>query len=216
MENYIQSSKAIENILNVDSINWILVNDGSTRKITIKEVNKIFSGVSNFQYFNLETNRGKGFATRFGAKQSHSEYIIYTDIDFPYIDENLVSVVASLRSGSDLVIATRNQKYYEQISSTRAWISKKFRSVVKIMFNIPTTDTQAGLKGLSPKGKEALLDTTIDRYLFDLELVKLCAKRKLKITEIEATLKHDIDLPGVSVNVLGREIVNLVRLLVRR
>ena len=72
------------------------------------------------------------------------------------------------------------------------------------------------MKGLSQKGKEALLSTTIDRYLFDLELVKICAKRKLKITEIEATLKHDIKLPGVSLKLLSREVVNLVRILVGR
>ena len=81
-----------------------------------------------------------------------------------------------------------------------------------MLFNIPTTDTQAGLKGLSLLGKIALLDTKIDRYLFDLELVKICAKRRLNITEVEATLKHDIDLPGVSLKILSKEVVNLVRI----
>lgn len=192
-----------------------MVNDGSTRKITIKEVNQIFTSVPNFRYYSLETNRGKGFATRYGVEKSQADHVIYTDIDFPYIDENITSVVEALKNGSDLVIATRNNQYYEQISNTRAWISKKFRSLVKTLFNIPTTDTQAGLKGLSAQGKEALLDTTIDRYLFDLELVKLCAKRKLKITEIQATLKQDIELTGVSFKILAREMINLTKLLFR-
>ncbi|MBP7541798.1 MAG: hypothetical protein KA802_17895, partial [Saprospiraceae bacterium] len=127
-------------------------------------------------------------------------------------DENVLSVYQALLNGSDLVLATRNQNYYKQISSKRAWISRNFRSAVKMLFNIPTTDTQAGLKGLSLLGKKALLDTKIDRYLFDLELVKICAKRKLNITEVEATLKHDIDLPGVSLKILSKEVVNLVRI----
>ncbi|MFZ1583894.1 MAG: glycosyltransferase [Saprospiraceae bacterium] len=206
------SCKSIEKILNVDSISWILVNDGSTKLISSFDIDRISSEVDNFQYFNLEKNRGKGFATRHGVDHSNADYTIYTDVDFPYLDENVLSVYQALLNGSDLVLATRNQNYYKQISSKRAWISRNFRSAVKMLFNIPTTDTQAGLKGLSSMGKKALLDTKIDRYLFDLELVKICAKRKLNITEVEATLKHDIDLPGVSLKILSKEVVNLVRI----
>src|SRR5690606_16380904 len=130
---------SIERILQSDSINWIMVNDGSTTAIDQDDISRIYNEVENFTYFNLPKNLGKGFATRYGVSQSKSKYVIYTDIDFPYLDENVATVAESLRNGSDLVIATRDQNYYHQISGKRAWISKNFRSLVKFLFRIPTT-----------------------------------------------------------------------------
>ncbi|MBK8841848.1 MAG: hypothetical protein IPO33_02900 [Saprospiraceae bacterium] len=94
----------------------------------------------------------QGFATRHGVDHSSADYTIYTDVDFPYLDENVLSVYTALLSGSDLVLATRNQIITNRFHRS-AWISRNFRSAVKMLFNIPTTDTQAGLKGLSLLGK---------------------------------------------------------------
>ena len=213
VENYISSCKSIENLLNDEEIVWILVNDGSIPSIELKLIEKIKSSLKHFKYFSLDQNKGKGFATRYGAQQIEAAAYMYTDIDFPYQNEDFVAVYNSVKAGNDLVIAKRSEQYYQQISKSRTWISQRFKSIVKILFKIPTTDTQAGLKGLSMAGREVLLQTKVNRYLFDLELVKLAAKKRLKISEVAVNLKEGITLTDVSYKILFAELLNLFKIL---
>ena len=87
--------------------------------------------------------------------------------------------------------------------------------MIRILFNIPTTDTQAGLKGLSLKGRDLLLQTKINRYLFDLELVKSCSKHHLKIIELPVSLKEGVVLSAISYRVLFTELLNLFRIFIQ-
>ena len=179
------------------------------------KIEEIKNALSNFSYLSYSKNRGKGFATRVGVKSSKAAFTIYTDIDFPYRNEDLAKVYHSLLAGNDLVLAKRGQQYYQHISKRRTWISQQFKSLVKVLFRIPTTDTQAGLKGLSSNGRSILLQTTVDRYLFDLELVKLSAKEGLKIVEVPVELKEGVELSDVSYRILFTELLNLIKILFR-
>lgn len=160
----------------------------------------------------MEKNRGKGFATRHGVDHSNADYTIYTDVDFPYLDENVLSVYQALLNGSRSCPCNQESELLQTDFIEARMDLRNFRSAVKMLFNIPTTDTQAGLKGLSLLGKRPCWIQRLAVTYFDLELVKICAKRKLNITEVEATLKHNIDLPGVSLKILSKEVVNLVRI----
>jgi len=213
VENYIHSCKSIENLLNKVDITWILVNDGSLQGMDHDSIAKIEQSLNNFSYFTLEKNQGKGFATRYGVQQVEAQSYIYTDIDFPYKNEDFVAVYHAVSVGNDLVIAKRSEQYYKQISKSRTWISQRFKTIVKLLIKIPTTDTQAGLKGLSPKGKTILLQTKVNRYLFDLELVKLSVKENLKISEVSVHLKENIALSEVSYKILLTEFINLLKIL---
>jgi glycosyltransferase involved in cell wall biosynthesis len=201
--------------LNKVSIKWILVNDGSTQNMSNDFIDRISKDLSHFQYINLLSNKGKGYATRKGMQQVDADGYIYTDIDFPYQNDDIVRMLKALQDGADLVIAKRSEQYYSKVSASRTWISKRFKGLIRLLFNIPTTDTQAGLKGLSPKAKNLLLQTKVDRYLFDLELVKLCAKKNLKIVELQVQLKEGVVLSKVSYKVLFTEFFNLLRIFFR-
>lgn len=213
MEGYIHACKSIEKLLNNVEIVWILVNDGSSQKFEEEAIQLIDKSIGHFQFISLAKNKGKGFATRYGAQQLEALSYMYTDIDFPYKNEDFVKVYKSILEGNDLVLAVRSAQYYEQISKGRTWISQRFKSIVALLFKIPTTDTQAGLKGLSRAGRAVLLETTVDRYLFDLELVKLAAKKKLKISEVAVHLKEGITLSDVSYKILFTELINLIKIL---
>jgi len=71
------------------------------------------------------------------------------------------------------------------------------------------------LKVLSQAAKDLLLQTRVNRYLFDLELVKLSAKNGLKIIEYPVKLKDNVTLSKVSYRVLVTEFLNLFRILFR-
>lgn len=191
------------------------MDDGSTQNMSAETLAKIKAEIDDFECIHLVKNQGKGYATRKGVEHTSAQNYIYTDIDFPYQDEDLAAIYEKLQEGGDLIIAKRSEEYYQQVSKGRTWISKRFKGLILLLFNIPTTDTQAGLKGLSPAAKNILLQTQTKRYLFDLELVKLCAKQGLKLIELPVKLKEGVVLSKVSYRILFTEIFNLFRILFR-
>ena len=202
-------------MLNGIDVQWILVDDGSKMRPNSTEIERLKTAVKNFQFIQLSKNFGKGYAVRMGMHIANAEKFIYTDIDFPYQDQEIQRIYCALQEGADLVIAKRSEQYYTKVSKSRTWISKRFKAVIRMLFNTPTTDTQAGLKGLSLKGRDLLLQTKINRYLFDLELVKSCAKQQLKIVELPVSLKEGVVLSDVSYRVLFTELLNLFRIFIQ-
>ena len=194
---------------------WILVDDGSKMRPSSTEISTLKMAVGNFDFIQLNKNFGKGYAVRMGMQIANAEKFIYTDIDFPYQDQEIHRIYWALQEGVDLVIAKRTEQYYSKVSKNRTWISKRFKAVIRMLFNIPTTDTQAGLKGLSLKGRDLLLQTKINRYLFDLELVKSCSKHHLKIGELPVSLKEGVVLSDISYRVLFTELLNLFRIFIQ-
>lgn len=168
----------IQSTLKGVKVNLILVNDGTTRNLDddiIKLKDKLSEALSVIE---LDKNYGKGFATRKGIEISNAEHIIFTDVDFPYSTDSLISLHRNLvNESSDVVIGIRDKNYYNAIPKSRKKISTRLKKVNQKLFKLITSDTQCGLKGMNKKGKELLLQTKENRYLFDLEFVKLISKR---------------------------------------
>ena len=192
-----------------------MVDDGSDLGINTQDTERIAREIKNFEAIFLDKNFGKGYAVRKGMQNVQAETYLYTDIDFPYRNEDLVGMYERSCAAGDLLLASRNEQYYENVARGRTLISKLFKRAIRFLFNIPTIDTQAGLKVLSQAAKDLLLQTRVDRYLFDLELVKLSAKNDLEIIEYPVRLKDNITLSKVSYRILFTEFLNLFRILFR-
>jgi len=192
-----------------EKIALYIVNDGSAEKIADTE----FADSAIF-ILNRNQNRGKGFTLREGVNMTAADKIIYTDIDFPYQRASFLAVYNALAS-ADLAIGVRAEDYYHHMPKIRVWVSKSFRVMIRFMLNIPTDDTQCGLKGFNTKGKSVFLCTTIDRYLFDLEFVFLAAKRKLNIVKVPVTLREGVVLSKLNMRILATEALNFLGLFVR-
>lgn len=214
-QNYVSSYKSIKNMLHDIEIEWILVNDGSENNVSATNIDFLKQNIIHFKYLNYSQNKGKGFAVRYGAKHASADKTIFTDIDFPYLDTDLKAVYELINQGNDIIIGKRSENYYDNISTNRKWISKQFKKLIKLLLNIPVTDTQAGIKGFNKKGKDILLKTTINRYLFDLELVKIASKQKANIVETAVSLKPGIVMPNMSTKILFSEFINLLKIMLK-
>jgi dolichyl-phosphate beta-glucosyltransferase len=192
----------------------VLVNDGSARNVLPAEVEKLRQNISHFEYLNYSQNRGKGYAIRQGAELCRAPYVIFTDIDFPYLEEDLLRMYAHLRSGDDLVFGTRQGNYYEKAPLYRALISKVLKFLIRLLLRTRFTDSQGGLKGFSQAGLSLLKATTIDRYLFDLELLKRASREKgLKMSSIPVSLKPHVVFAPVGLAIIRRELLNFWKIL---
>lgn len=187
----------------------IIVNDGSLQNFTASEVQNFLPQVTIINY---PTNRGKGFALREGVKVARSDYILYTDVDFPYTNNSFMGIYNALAEGNDLAIGIRDETYYLHLPKSRFYLSKFLRSLIRLFLRIPTDDTQCGLKGFNRKGKEVFLQTTIHRYLFDLEFVFLSARKKLKIKTVEVQLRPEVVLSTMNWKILLQEFGNFLKI----
>lgn len=201
------------------SLTLILVNDGTTNnRFTEKEKKYITDALPHSTLIESKTNQGKGAALRKGVAVSKSDFQIFTDIDFPYTLPSIIAVYKTLIEGADVALGFRQSDYYESVPFTRKMISKWLRWLLKRVMKLPITDTQCGLKGFNKKGKEQFLATTIDRFLFDLEFVKLVTMKtkNLSVKPVAVKLREDVTFSVMNYQVLARESVNFFRLFFRR
>lgn len=190
-----------------------LVNDGSQSGILDEHIAHLKANVSDFHYLYNATNSGKGHALRNAIAHTKQDYVVYTDIDMPFTNASMVSIINELQN-YDLVFGIKEKSYYEQLPFRRKLVSKILQKTIKFFFPLlPVSDTQCGLKGMNKRGKEVFLNTKINRYLFDLEFILYCAKAHLSIKPVPVTLRPGIIFGKMNNNILWQESKNLWRIL---
>lgn len=192
------------------SFEIILVNDGSD--LEKSDIQILEQACSSFHLINIFPNQGKGNAVRIGALQAKGNILITTDIDFPYTIENFVSILHAVDTGADISWVVRGEDYYREIPLVRKWLSKLLQKFIEIGFNIPYSDTQGGLKGFNTTGKQALLATITPRYLYDLELIILGTKQRLKLAPIEGHLREKIKMSSMPIRIMLQELSSLLKI----
>ena len=196
------------------SFELIIVNDGSDN-ISVDEVKAFFIDYQEVQIHSYPSNMGKGFALREGVRLAKGAIVIYTDIDFPYTQQSFDAILAALKQGSDIAIGIRGPAYFKHLPKARVYISKVLRYLIRTNLRLHIDDTQCGLKGFNQKGKQVFLQTTINRYLFDLEFVFLSERNKLNIHTVEVQLRQGIHLSATRIGVLLQESGNFISMLWR-
>lgn len=184
-------------------IRLFIVNDGSLRLDENQSTGILKEVIPDLQWISYKENRGKGYALRQGVKKSTAEYVVYTDIDWPYTEESMIGVIRTLTGSADAVIGKRDENYYTHLPPARRRISRLLRSFNAKLLRLKVDDTQAGLKGFRKNVKDIFLSTTIDRYLFDLEFIYLLsAKKEIKVIGYPIALR-----PGITFSKMNREIL---------
>ncbi len=190
----------------------ILINDGSTRGVTESEIDQIKASIPHFLYLSYSDNKGKGHALRYGISRVESDFLITTDIDFPYTNESMVALYDELLTHQGLILGTRKTTYYRKVPFFRKVLSLAFRIILKLILKLEVDDTQCGLKGLDKATRQIFLQTKVDGYLFDLEFVRIVSKKNLPIHRVNAVLKPSIEFTNMSPRILMREFSNLLKI----
>jgi len=197
-------------------ISILLINDGSIIDLTsgLKEL----SMTCPLTIIANKDNKGKGYSIRKAISTSRADYIIFTDVDFPYTTKSFERVFSTLQNENfDVALGVRDEDYYDEIPQSRMRISKLLKSLNQKLMNLITTDTQCGLKGMTQKGKEILLQTKQNRYLIDLEFIKLLSKRKdVKTKLVTVELRAGVSFSTVAPSKIMGETLSFFKVLFRR
>lgn len=208
----------IESELPATIIRLIVVNDGSTLNVSSADGVRLKETLPTAQFISYNVNKGKGYAIRKGMEKSFSDYVIFTDIDFPFLNTDLILMATTLfENSADLIVGSRNERYYLKTPIFRKWLSKTLKKVVQFVFHLPCTDTQCGMKGFNALGRTLLLKTTIDRYLFDIELLMMASKdKKIQVAIQVVTLNEGVVFTNIKLVHLFHEGKNLLSLWLKK
>jgi glycosyltransferase involved in cell wall biosynthesis len=170
----------------------LLVDDGSNDKtaILLKEITKKKKSIS---LITNKKNIGKSYSVLKGIKKSKYQHVIMIDCDLPYF-KSINRIIFYLKKNIDLVIINRKLKESKlkkrQLNAyqlTRyclgaiiAFINKKI-----LKLDIEGGDTQAGLKGFKKNSHFYKNNFISKKFFFDLELIHLFSKKKLKIISVK-------------------------------
>lgn len=211
LESYNKISTSLIDI----ALELIIINDGTNPNLIQQGIELLKNKIESFTFAEHIDNKGKGSAIRTGVNLAKGDFIIYTDIDFPYTVQSILDLYTTSLSNCDIVLGHRDTSYYSHTPWTRKIISKSLRFSLKTLLRLPTDDSQCGLKGFNQKGKEVFLETTIERFLFDLEFIKLASKAGLSIQNCEVQLKEGVVFSKVDIKILLREGVNFIKIFFR-
>ncbi len=210
VEKYLADYEELIKLFPGKNVRIILVNDGSLQNFTKVNIQQLEENIKSIKIVSYIHNKGKGFALRAGMMETISQNILYTDYDFPYTLTCLINAYQKLKEGNDVVIGIRNEDYYKKLSFVRTVISKSFNLFNKIILKISYPDTQSGLKAFSLKGKELLLQTKINRFLFDTEFIcKAQQNKNIKIAMVNIDLNKNVKFTTISPLIILHEIKNI-------
>ena len=188
----------------------IIVNDGSLDS-TVKVVEEYRKNNPNLnlKVSNLSKNMGKGMAVKKGIEIAQNEIIMFFDADLSYEPANIMKAILYLENPDiDIVIGDRNLKESEIVNplpfSRRisgkiyAWMVGKF-----ILKGI--TDSQCGFKVFRKESaKRIFRKTTIPRFGFDVELLYIANKAKIRIIKMPVRC---LNSPGSRVKLFSDSLV---------
>ena len=140
-----------------------------------------------------KTNRGKGYAVRYGMARAKGDHIAFIDSGMD-IDPNGLSLIMEhmFWYEADVIIGSKRHpasKIYYPLK--RKIFSVGLQYIERLLFNLNVRDTQAGLKVFKRAVLEKVLPRLIiKRFAFDIEL--LVVAKRLGFNRIfEAPIKVD-------------------------
>lgn len=169
----------------------IVVDDGSTDKT----VNVVQSYREKVKLLSYGKNLGKGAAVRYGMLSSTGDYRIFSDADLSTPIYEIEKILDRLKKGADICIGSRaidpslikkHQPFY------REFMGKTFNKFVQMLLMRGIEDTQCGFKGFTAESAQYLFSCSkIDGFSFDVEILYLAQKAKMKIEQVPVEWYND-------------------------
>ncbi|MFN7987126.1 MAG: glycosyltransferase [Thermoanaerobaculia bacterium] len=147
-----------------------------------------------------EKNRGKGAAVRTGMLAARGRDRVFLDADLAYPASEIGVVLDRLRTGADVVLASRvhsESRYlmrptFFRYLYTRHLAGRFFNWLVRVLLLPGISDTQAGLKGFTASAAAAVFSGwTPDGFGFDLAVLARARRLGLVLAEVPVTFLYD-------------------------
>lgn len=197
---------------------FIFVNDGSNDK-SLKMINDFISENKkkiDIKLISYIKNRGKGFALKKGIFLAKKNWILTMDIDLSvkfsqleiWKNKKYFNKGTDVYFGSRLLLNSKvDAKQYRKITGNI------FNIILSCIFSrekLKIKDTQCGFKLYKSKiAKKMFLKCKENGYIYDVEILLLLLKHKIKLSELPVKWSHK---SGSKVNVIIDSLIMLYHL----
>jgi glycosyltransferase involved in cell wall biosynthesis len=135
-----------------------------------------------------QEKRGRGEAFRIGIKEAKGEYVVFFSPDGNEDPADIVKLFNFLKSGSDMVIASRflpgsRNDEDDMVFRWRAWVNRCFSFIANSVWKGKITDTINGFRGIRKSAFLAMKPTT-DAFTIEYQMSIRALKLKMKVAEI--------------------------------
>ncbi len=171
----------------------IIVIDGIVDK-TFLNAKRLRS--TKVKVFGYKTNKGKGYAVRYGMARAKGDVIAFLDAGMDLHPEGIEIMLTILEvAQADVVIGS---KIHPQSKVVYPWqrkiMSWGYRRFVKACFGLKVSDTQVGMKVFRREVLEDVLPRLlVKRYAFDIEILAVAHRlgyKKIKEAPVRITFTN--------------------------
>ena len=164
----------------------LVVNDGSSDD-TAEVVQGLTDRVANLQLLDNRENHGKGWVVKQGMLAAQGDIRLFMDADNSTTVDQIANFFPYFNEGYDIVVGSRRTVGAEikvKQNLFRDALGGIFRFIVHVIVPLNVVDTQCGFKAFTASAAQAIFPKqTIYRWAFDVEILTLARKLKLKVKE---------------------------------
>lgn len=139
---------------------------------TEEEAKKVKS--KQVKVYSYKENKGKGYAVRYGMKKAKGDLISFLDAGMDISPKGIMMLMAHMDwYDADIIVGSKRHPVSRvNYPILRHILSFGYHWIVKLLFRIPITDTQSGLKIFKKEVVEKILPKLIvERYAMDIEML---------------------------------------------
>lgn len=205
----------IINYLGGKSYDWeiVVVDDGS-----LDSTNSVVKEMKNkkVKLIKHERNLGKGAALKSGVAISNGKYIMFMDADLSVPVKYVGELLSKLESGIPVVVGSRRigksviAKHQPLI---REQMGVVFTKLARMVTGVKLNDFTCGFKGFEAKaGKKIFLNSVINRWAYDSEILFLANKFGYKINQIPVRWVNREDSRVEGMRAVITVLIDLIRI----
>lgn len=187
-----QTIKTLQESLDLD-YEIIVVDDGSDDG-TYQVLRKTAQASDKVKVVKLNSHYGKGSALKQGFESVRGDLVGFLDADLDLHPSQLGSFLKIMqRTESDVVVGSkRHPESRSNYPKRRRILSFFYHLMICLLFSLPITDTQVGLKLFKYEVlKKVFPKLLVKAYAFDLELLANARRLGYKVVEAPITLNFD-------------------------
>ncbi|MDP3974390.1 MAG: glycosyltransferase [bacterium] len=177
----------------------ICVVDGDVDN-TLKEASRFARRYSNIKVVGYDTNKGKGYAVRFGMAESKGDIIAFIDAGMDLNPNGLSLLLEHFEwYNADIIVGSKRHPVSKvDYPWQRRILSMGYQFLVWLLFGFKIKDTQVGMKVFKREVLEKVLPRLlVKRFAFDIEI--LAVANYLGYTRIfEAPVDIKLSFGGAS------------------
>lgn len=128
----------------------------------------------NLKVFEYQENQGKGYAVRYGMSKAKGDLISFLDAGMDISPKGIMMLMAHMDwYNADIIVGSKRHPVSQvNYPFLRKILSKGYHFGSKLLFKLPLTDTQSGIKIFRREVVDRILPRLlVKRYAMDIEML---------------------------------------------